>query len=471
MNVKGALQVLTEKAVSMTTKELASVITKVSELTGYTIYGSAAITWLNQRSNLYMTNGVAGNDTIYSSLRILLDKSTEAPIILNDVVDEKAHKRYQSIKNFDEYKIISSRLLSVKAYEEVQTDPIIDLLDNPNSYQSSIEFWESFWGWYYAYGDAYIFALTPGEDSRNAGKPIELHVIPASIVSKQYGGDVWQPEITYKFTLRGVYFELNQEQVFNLSQWNPTTEMPYGDGLSPLQPGDKVITKQALSAEAQAAAFSNGGRIAVLSGDPTKGSLSPEQMQAMKGHILDQMKGARNNGNKVFTNGKVEVSMVGDTIRDMSMIEGDNADRARAAVLMGVDPILVGDKSASSYNNANEAYTALVRNRVVPALNKRDRSFSPWLVNKFWNKKRALVTDISEYSELQPDYKILSDYISNPKLRLSANEVRALFRFSRIDNDPTYEKSIVPSGWVNYEDLFTSMDSIDQALKGYTGEY
>lgn len=470
MNIKGALQVLTEKAVSMSTKELATIIHKVSEITGYTIYGSASVNWLKARSNIYMNRGVAGNDTIYSALRILLDKTTEAPIILNDVVDEKAQRNLLQIKSLDDHKIIKHRLLSLKAYEEVVKDPIIDLLENPNSYQSSIEFWEAFWGWYYAYGDTYIFGLEPGEDSRNAGKPVELHIIPASIVTKEYGGDVWQPTITYKFTLRGVYFELNQSQMFNMSQWNPTTEMPYGDGLSPLQAGDKIITKAALSADAQAAQFANGGRITLMSGDPTKGSLSPVQMDAMRQHVLDQMKGVDNNGNKVFTNGYVNAQMIGDTIRDMSMIEGDNADRARQAVLMGVDPILLGDKSASSYNNAAEAYKGLVRNRVVPALNKRDKGVTKWLIPKFGNLARVLTSDISYYSELQPDYAIVSGYVSNPKLILKTNEIRVLFGFDTDDN-PLFEKSIVPSGYMDYEQVFETLDNVDAALKGYEGGY
>ena len=462
MNIKGALAVFLEKAVAVSYK--------AGDTFGYTVQGTAAVEWMKGRSNLYMNRGYAGNDTIYSALRILLDKTTEAPIILNDVIDEKAQRNLLQIKSLDDHKIIKHRLLSLKAYEEVSSDPIIDLLNNPNTYQSSIEFWEAFWGWYYAYGDTYIFGLEPGEESRNSGKPIELHIIPASIVTKQYGGDVWQPVIYYQFTLRGVRFNLDQNQMFNMSQWNPTNEMPYGDGLSPLQAGDKIITKASLSAEAQAAQFANGGRITVLSGDPSKGSLTPQQMDAMKQHIHDQMKGAHNNGNKVFTNGFVNAQMIGDTIRDMSMIEGDNADRARQSILVGVDPILVGDKSASSYNNAGEAYKGLVRNRVVPALNKRDLAVTNWLIPKFGDLKRVLRSDISYYSELQPDYAIVSSYVTNPKLILKSNEIRALFGFDTLD-DANYEKALVPSGYMDYEQVFTTLDSIDEALKGYDGGY
>ena len=460
MNIKGSLAVLFEKAVAVSYK--------ASELAGYTIYGTAAVDWMKGRSGIYMNRGVAGNDTIYSALRILLDKTTEAPLLLNEIKDEKAYNSRLQIKSFDDHKIIKHRLLSLKAMEEITKDPILDLLDNPNSYQSNIEFWEAFWGWYYAYGDAYVFGLQPGEESRNAGKPIELHVIPASIVTKQYGGDIWQPTITYQFMIRGVEFKLGQDDIWNLSQWNPTTGMPYGDGLSPLQAGDKVITKAGLSAEAQASAFKNGGRITVLSGDPTKGSLTPVQMDAMKQHINDQMKGAHNNGNKVFTNGYVNAQMIGDTIRDMSMIEGDNADRARQAILMGVDPILLGDKSASSYNNASEAYKGLVRNRVVSALNKRDKSLSEWLLPKFGNENRALCSDISYYSELQPDYAIVSSYVSNPKLILKSNEIRVLFGFDT-ENNPNYEKAIVPSGYMDYEEVFNTIDTLDEQIAKYEG--
>lgn len=455
MNIKGAVAVFLEKAIAVSYK--------ASEIMGTTVYGTAAVDYLRGRSELYMSKGFASNDTLYAAFRILIDKTVEAPLILNDVKNEKAVKDIFQIKSLDDHKLIKRKLLSHKAFNEVVSDDVLDLLDNPNDYQSSIEFWESFWGWYYVYGDAYIFALTPGEESRNAGIPIGLHIIPASIVTKEYGGDIWQPTVKYKFTLRGIYFELGQDLVFNLSQWNPTTGMPYGDGLSPLQPGDKMLTKAAMSAEAQAAQFANGGRITVLSGDPSKGNLTPVQMDAMKQHIQDQMKGAHNNGNKVFTNGYVTAQMIGDTIRDMSMIEGDNADRARTAVLAGVDPILVGDKSASSYNNAQEAYKGLVRNRVVPALNKRDKAFSAWLLPKFSDAKRVLITDISYYSELQPDYAIVSQYISNPKLIIDANEVRLLFGFDE-KADAIYKRAVIPSGYMFYDQLGDELDQADAQM-------
>lgn len=452
MNIKGAVAVFLNKAIAVSYK--------ASEITGTTIYGSAAVDWLKGRSRLYMSKGFAGNDTLYAALRVLIDKTTEAPLLLNEIKDEKASRQLYNLKNFDDHGLIKQKLLSTKAFDEVLKDSVIDLLDNPNSYQSSIEFWEAFWGWFYAYGDTYVFGLTPGEDSNNAGKPFELHIIPATLVTKEYGGDVWNPTIRYKFILRGVSFDMGEDEIFNLSQWNPTNEMPYGDGLSIMQPGDKILTKAALSAEAQASQFKNGGRITLMSGDPSKGALTPVQMDAMKQHINDQMMGAHNNGAKVFTNGFVNAQMIGDTIRDMGMIEGDNADRARIAVLAGVDPILVGDKSASSYNNANEAYTALVRNRVVPSLNKRDKAFTAWLLPKFGNERRALVSDVSYYSELQPDYAIVSGYISNAKLILSANEVRLLFGFDS-HTDALYERAVIPSGFMFYDQLDEMPESVD----------
>lgn len=461
MNFKGALKVLTEKAVAVSYK--------ASEITGYTIYGTAAVDWLKGRSGHYMNTGYAGNDTVYSVMRVLLDKITEAPLGLNKVIDEKSSKRLYHIKAVDDHKIIQHKLLSLKAFDEVTEDPILDILNNPNSYQSSIEFWEAFWGWYTSYGDTYIFALTAGDDSRNAGQPVSLHIIPASIVTKQYGGDVWSPEIRYQFTLRGVKFDLDQDQMFNMSKWNPLSLSPYGDGLSPMQPGSKIIVKNDLNQTAQASAFKNGGSVTLLSGDPNKGALSPQQMDAMKQHIQDQMVGAENNKNIVMTNGYMNVQKVGDTLSDMQLVLSDEKDRVKIATLFGVDPILVGDKSASSYNNAAEAYKGLVRNVVVSALNKRDLSVTNWLLPKYNKVNHVLRTDISYYSELQPDYAIVSSYVSNPKLILTSDEIRVLFGFDTKGGN--FEKAIVPSGYMDYEQVFQSIDSIDQALKDYDGGY
>lgn len=461
MNIKGAFKVLTEKAVAVSYK--------ASEITGSTIYGAALVDWMGGRSSTYMNSGYAGNDTVYSVMRVLLDKIVEAPLALNKVLDEKSSRQIGQIKSLDDHKIIKHKLLSLKAFDEITSDPLLDLLNNPNSYQSSIEFWEAFWGWYTSYGDAYIFGLSPGEDSRNYGKPISLHIIPASIVTKQYGGDVWNPEIRYIFSLRGVQFNLGQEDIFNMSRWNPTNLNPYGDGLSPLQPGGKVVVKNDLNQTAQASAFKNGGSVTLLSGDPAKGVLTPVQMDAMKQHINDQMVGAHNNKNIVMTNGYLSVQKVGDTLADMQLVVSDQTDRVKIATLFGVDPILVGDKSASSYNNAAEAYKGLVRNVVVAALNRRDLAFTNWIIPKFGYVKTVLTSDISYYSELQPDYAIISSYVTNPKLILSSDEIRVLFGFDTKGGN--YEKAIVPSGYMDYEDVFTDMSSIDAAIKNYEGEY
>lgn len=429
---------------------------------GYTPF-SAAIQYLTGgRVFTYGNQGASAynNKIVYSAVNILVNKLVEPSILVSQIKNEKALGKYYSKSVSNE----GRRVEQVKALQELDSHPLIDLLERPNSYQTGIELREAFW-YNYIFGDGYLIALTPGEDSRSE-IPMELHSLSSKRVEPIVSQDRYNPIQSYRITLfNGNQVYLDPKYVFHMSRWNPNDD--FTSGFSPMSPAGKVVAKNDENQIAQGAAFVNGGRGTLFSSDSVldkdndlRSMLPVETMNKLRDTVRQDMSGAMNNQRKHFTNGKVNVTNYGDTIAEMELMESEKADWRDIFAVLGI-PIALGPTAEAMTDNNQEAgQKRLVTNTIMPLLKKFDMKFKVWC-EQWYGVQVVPVHDLTEFKELAPDLKLLKEvYADLPFIKFS--EKRTLFQYDDDEeNKAILERYYIQSGYSPLESLSEPTEYVD----------
>jgi len=428
----------------------------------YSLMGVNQVSWLKNESATYVEKGYSDNEIVYSVLQVLLNKIKTVPAIISEVVDEKAFRKYNgySVKSADDITRIASNIFKRKALQELGEHPLYDLLERPNEYQTWTEFLEALYGFRKLLGEAFIYGIGPGTDSKDFGKFTELHVLPSHLVNIVYSGDYNHPVKGYTFTIgTSNVIPLEAANVMHWKSWNPNfdTNGTQLRGLSPLKPGNKTLTRNGFNQTAQTQSFVNGGVAHLLSGDPNQ-KMSPDQMSQMNDLLKKQLKGADNFNNILMTNGFVRVDKIGANPADLQLLESDKQDRIKICSIFGVDPILIGDQSSSSYNNKEQAYKALVTNVIMPDLIELRDKLQIFLMDRYQEtsalgivKKRLhLDFDTTVFPELQPDLKLMKE-VYGSMWQITPNELRSIFNWDASEQEGMNE-IYIPSGMMKLSD-------------------
>lgn len=417
--------------------------------------GGRIFAWDNNKGNSAYNNKI-----VYSAVNILVNKLVEPSILVSQIKNEKSLNKYYSKSISNE----GRRVEQVKALQELESHPLIDLLERPNSYHTGIELREAFW-YNYIFGDGYLIALTPGEDSRNE-MPMELHALSSSRVEPIISQDRYNPIVNYRITLfNGKQVYLDPKYVFHMSRWNPNDD--FQAGFNPTSAAAKVISKNDENQIAQGAAFINGGRGVMFSSDSqfdkdgnVVDMLPVETMDRLKQNLKDGMSGSINTKRMSFVNGKVNVTNYGDTLAEMELIEAEKADWRDIFAVLGI-PIALGPTAEAMTDNNQEAgQKRLVTNTIMPLLKKFDMKFKVWC-EQWYGVQVVPVHDLTEFKELAPDLKLLKEvYADLPFIRF--DEKRALFQYDDDEkNKAILERYYIQSGYSPLESLSEGTEYVD----------
>jgi len=431
-------------------------------------YGGMGINW----SVNYWRDGYYDNEIVYMALRVYLKKIKVAPIILSKVVDEKALNKYEqfvsSAKN-QEHRLLTLKHRN-KALNEIDSHSLLDLFNRPNEYQTRSELFEAWFGNWKLAGDGYLWGYGDPEIGINKGKFTELHVIPSYMCLPVYSGNFRDPIAYYELTLDGETVRVDKSKICHLKDWNPASNYR---GLSPTEPGKKVLKTDGYNKTAQARAFENGGKGYMISSDSEKEDYeyTREQAELVDQKIRQKLQGANNYGNIFSITRKVKVQAIGDSAADMKLLESTKYNRGVISQLFGVDGILIGDKEGSTYANADAAYKGLVTNTIMPDLIEAREHLAQWLLPIYKGQNLYLDFDTTVYPELQPDLKLLMEVFGKPSL--SEDERRNMFNFDNFDNKELGEAILIPSGYETLQSVVSGSigDEIDEEIKKYQGGY
>jgi HK97 family phage portal protein len=416
-------------------------------------------------------NAYKENEIVYQSLRVYLKTVTVPPILLSQVVNEKSFTKYKSFSRStesDQHRL-TALTERTKALKELETHPLLDLLNRPNSYQSRSEFIEAAFGTWKLSGFVVIYGASP-DIGINAGKAKELHVLPSPDVTVVYSNDWRNPIKGFEYNVDGKIIQLAPEKVCYIRDWNPENNY---EGFSAITAGTRAIKTDNWNKEAEAANYINGGTSYLISNGSEQEDFryTQEQAKLVDEKIQAKSKGYWNNGNKYSVAGKVEVNKLGDTIVDMNLLEAASYRRAVISQLIGVPGILIGDIKDSKYSNASEAYKALITKTVVPDQLHFLERLSMWLLPPYEKQvKLHMEFDTTVYPELQPDLELLQAVYGRPPL--TQNQLLELYHYPALKDPKLGEAILIQSGFETLENLVnttadtTSIDNqIEDALK------
>jgi len=403
-------------------------------------------------------NQAYSNKIFYSATNILVRKLTEAPIMFSKKKPQSSAK----LEKFYSKSISNENRKAFKALNlvELEDHELNKLFDDPNGYQSGIEMMEDFWH-NYGFGDGYLFFEDLGETSRNK-KPYRVHSLPRSKVMPIRSYDKHDRILEYRFTAwNGDQFIIPKSNLLHLPHWNPNIGEMRGLGVDVISSMD--ISLNNANNEMQGASFTNGGRGTILSSDiildkdgEAVEKMTAPQMEVLKQSVERDYQGIRNYKKIHFSNGYVNVQQFGDTLVENDAIKAEDGQWKSIFTIVGVPWALSPAASSVSENSIIVGYKSLVTNLVISELRKFDQKLNQ-KIQQWWPEIIAC-HDLTEFSELAPDLKLMKEVYGSPLLR--NDELRAVFGYDEIGGDAG-KAILVPSGLITLDDLLATDDVDD----------
>lgn len=385
---------------------------------------------------------------VFPVVRIIIDKFKPCPWLLYEIKNEQKAQYYLNyrqkadfIKQANEYK--------TKALKEVESHPLLELINKPNGYQTRMQFLEDLAGFYNTLGECFIYADIPSL-GRNAGKPIALYSLPSHLVDPVYSGDFRSPIKYYNFSFDGKPIEIPPHKILHIKQWNPLYNYNGGGlhSIAPIEVGRDILNREKANQKAQTRAYINGGRAYLISAEAPKENeetMTQEELDILNDRIKEKLQGPENYMNIQATSASVKVQNIGDSVADMKLIEADKEDLRKICSIFNVDPILMGLKDGAKYDNQEGAYKALVTQKVMPQHNDFTEALNYWLIpmyTKGTNQKLMLEADSAFYPELQPDVKLMREVYGNG--HFTDNEFRSTIGWDK-HSDPVADMMLHPT--------------------------
>jgi HK97 family phage portal protein len=418
------------------------------------------VIWTAPTTQNFIEKGLYLNSDLYAIINLIINKVSTAPIVVYEVKDQKALKYYKSMsKSFDNSGAkFQAQQYKARALEEVSIPELDRLFKKPNEFQTWDNLLKEIAAFRLITGNAYIYGARRGEQSN--APIIALYSLPAQYMEIISGG-LNQPIKEYRLTYNG-YERISANNVghlknINLSYTAGTANHLYG--ASPLRSAVRDLTTSNDGKQALLSMLQNMGARGILTGDGTV-NITREQAQGLKEDYKSNYQGANRAGDVIITPAKLSWVQMGMNAVDMSIIDTQKVILRSLCRVYGVDAKLLGDTEASTFNNTETAYKALINNVVRPLHIEIRDVLNNWLLESYGNKNLFLDFDYMAYPEMQDDMDKLVNQLS-AAWWLTPNEKRAAMNYGEYQNT-LMEQPFIPQGLMTLAEFQSSeVDNID----------
>ena len=266
-------------------------------------------------------------------------------------------------------------LLLYEGNREVETHPLLDLVAHPSLDHTSVDFFESWYGYLLVSGNAYVEAVGIDGQLRelHALRPDRMRVIP--------GADGW-PE-GYDYTAGGRSIRLAGDvvdgvrNVLHVRLFHPANDYY---GMSPIEAAASAIDIHNQASKWNKALLDNSARPSgALVYASREGQLTDEQFQRLKEELEAGFQGAHGAGRPMLLEGGLDWRPLSLSPKDMDFVEAKNGAAREIALALGVPPMLLGIPGDNTYSNYQEASRSLWRQTVLPLVVRTAKAMSNWL--------------------------------------------------------------------------------------------
>lgn len=253
---------------------------------------------------------------------------------------------------------------------EVTDHWALKLLEKPNPNQDFKEMIEQALGFYLLTGNTFQYKATPGVGV-NADRPTELWNLPTPYMQIETSGQIFGEIVSYRLnTVAERPFEPSQILHVKTPNYEWDNSQHYY-GLSPLRAALKTIALSNDNFEAMTKQAKFGGALGLLMYDKAGNdnqSITPDQMQALKTKIDQNINGSSNRGKIVGTSQMFKWQQLGMSAADLQLLQNHNISRDDICAIHNLSSMLFNDHSSSTYNNMQEVKKSAYTDAILPTL-------------------------------------------------------------------------------------------------------
>ena len=294
-------------------------------------------------------------------------------------------------------------LLFDRAGKEIESHPLLDLLDRPSGAYSGAAFLEAVYAYFLLAGNSYIEAVGP-----DRGEPKELWPLRPDrmqVIAGRFGF----PE-AYRYTVNGLPKDWRADPIngngpiLHLKDFNPLDDWY---GMSRIEAAAYGIDRHNAASAHNAALLQNGARPSgalvfkpIKLDDGTYSSAPQGMVDAARDKLHDTHVGPQQAGKPFVFSGDVVWEEMGTTPKDMDFQEGKNDAARDVLAAIGV-PAMLLIPGESTYSNRAEANLELYERTVIPLVEQLVDSLNAWLCPRF-GEGLHLKIDEDGISALEP---------------------------------------------------------------------
>jgi len=268
---------------------------------------------------------------------------------------------------------------------ELESHPLISLLERPNPMQASVEYFQALYSFLLLSGNSY--ALSSGVNQI----PTELYLLRPDRVEIE-PSDTSIPK-SYKYKLNSqvvARYEADpvtgQSEVKHFKLWNPLDDYL---GLSPLMAAAVDLDQHNMIAKHNIGLLNNGARPSgaiVFKPQDDLGNamtLTETQRQQVMRDLEARFTGEKNAGRPMLLEGDFDWKEMAMSPRDMDFLQNKHMAAKDIALCFGVPSQLIGIPDSQTYANVQEARLALYEETIIPLARRVESDLNEWLAPSF----------------------------------------------------------------------------------------
>lgn len=234
----------------------------------------------------------------------------------------------------------------MKGEEQIDSHPIVSLLDSPNSLMDRSKLLRTVVSHKCNYGAAYLVL----DDPDSKGVPRGLYCLPPNDVAPVFGAGGL-------YDLRGwVYGAGDSQTKFSTEEiarfeYAVSPENPLR-AVSPIEVARLTVEQDYLAAIYNKAVLENSGAPAGVLKYAGEGRMSEEDARHVKAQWMSAYGGAKNAESIAVLSGNFEFDSIGTPSKDLQWLEGREWSQHEIAAVFQVPPLFVGDTESSGISDA-----------------------------------------------------------------------------------------------------------------------
>lgn len=398
----------------------------------------------------YVEKGYDANATVYSIVSQQAEKASTVPIILYNIKDKEAFKKYKVLaSSITSKSIAETEKWRKKALEEIGQHEILELLDRPNKSQTGAEWKEQMIGYMKLTGAGICSKLRL--DSSN--KIQELNILPAQFITllTKYAGGIAEID---RYEINGISnMGWAADDIIHVKypDYRWTEDGQHLFGMSPLRAGSTTRQRNFDSELAGMKILQNGGSKGLLVPASDMQRLDEGQADMLDERLNEKVNGVKNKGAIAIGQISMDYLDFGLTAVEQDILNTEKYTDEKLCRLFKHPPVLLLTERATLANyeqGLKQLVTQVIYNdvsRLCAALNK---SLIPEYADL--KGKAYFAPDITGLPEMQQDIK---DMVAAGKEAywLSFDEKRALTNY---EADPEHgKKYFIPSNLIEINDM------------------